>query len=93
MCMSDTTPEIEVKIRELIQAKTPSERAEMGCSMFETSKQLIIRFIKEEHPGISDAELKKQLFLKLYGDEFGPEQIVKIFEAFAKLICPLKSPF
>ncbi len=82
--MNDTTPDIEIKMRELIAQKTPMERAEMGSSMFDTSVLLIKRFILEENPNISEVGLKQQLFLKLYGDEFTPEQIDKIFKYFQR---------
>lgn len=82
--MNDTSPEIELKMRELINKKTPQERAEMGSSMFDTSVILIKRFILEQNPGISEVGIKQQLFLKLYGDEFTPEQIEKIFKYFER---------
>lgn len=77
--MFDTTPEIDEKVRELFLKKTPVERLEMGCSMFNTTKKLLIRFILEENPEITQVGLKQQLFLKLYGDEFTQDQVDKIF--------------
>ena len=82
--MNDTTPEIEMKMRELIAQKTPQERLEMGSSMFDTSVFLIKRFILQENPNISEVEMKQQLFLKLYRDDFTPEQIEKIFKYFQR---------
>ena len=46
--MHDTTHEITDKIFEMIQKKTPLERILMGSSMYETSKQLVIRAIKRK---------------------------------------------
>lgn len=78
--MRDTSPEIAEKVREMFQKKTPSERARMGSSMFDTTKQLIIRFILENNPGISKVGLRQQLFLKLYGNDFSSEEQEKILK-------------
>ena len=76
--MDDTPPEIQEKVRELIRAKTPEERLKMGCSMYDFSKSLIIRSILEKSPGLSPAALKRELFLRFYGNDFDPERRQKI---------------
>ena len=81
--MDDTTPEISEKIREMIRGKTPLERLEMGCSMFETSRQLITRAILEENPQISEKGLKQQLFLRFYGNDFDEQEREKILHYLA----------
>ena len=43
--MHDTSLAMDEKMRELIRAKTPLERLEMGCSMYETSRYLVQRSI------------------------------------------------
>jgi hypothetical protein len=78
--MQDTPPEITEKMDELIRKKSPSERAKMGWSMYETSKQLVIRAILEEKPTISQAGLRKEVFLKFYGNDFSKEEQEKILE-------------
>ena len=78
--MEDTSPEIKKKMIEMIQLKTPSERCEMGCSMIETSKHLILCSILNEQPNITQNELRVELFLKFCRDDFNleqKEQIVK----------------
>lgn len=67
------------KMYEMMQAKSPLERLEMGCSMYETSRQLLIRAILENNPKISEVGLRRELFLKFYGNDFDPitrEEIV-----------------
>lgn len=81
--MDDTTPEIAEKMHEMIRNKTFLERAEMGCSMYQTSKQLIIRAILEENPSISEISLRQQLFLKFYGNDFNEEEKEKILQYLA----------
>ncbi len=68
--MNDTSPDIEKKLSEMIQKKSPEERALMGSSMYETSRSLVIRAILEDNPDISPSALKQELFLKFYSDDF-----------------------
>lgn len=71
------------KMREMIQVISPIERLKAGCSMYETSKTLVTLGILAENPGISKANLRKKLFLKLYGDDFDSvvrEKILKHLE-------------
>ncbi|HEV8052602.1 MAG TPA: hypothetical protein VGP47_08905 [Parachlamydiaceae bacterium] len=76
--MHDTSSAMEEKMRELIRAKTPLERLEMGCSMYETSRYLIQRSILEGNPSISENDLRKELFLKFYSSDFSPEESERI---------------
>ncbi len=68
--MRDTSSEITNKMCEMIQRKSPLERLLMGCSMYETSKQLVIRAIVENNPQISTEELRREFFLRFYGLDF-----------------------
>lgn len=83
--MEDTSPEITKKMIEMIQFKTPSERCEMGCSMIETSKYLIICSILNEQPNITQNELRAELFLKFYRDDFDLDQQQKTVNNFLNL--------
>lgn len=83
--MNDTSPQITKIMCEMIQKKTPSERAMMGCSMYDVSKHLVTQAILRENPNISKTELKQQLFLKFYKDDFSPEEREKILKHFAQL--------
>lgn len=78
--MNDTSPEMQEKMYELISKKTPEERLKMGWSMYETSKYLVTQAILRENPSISEAELRQELFLKFYGNDFSPEESKKILE-------------
>lgn len=68
--MNDTRPEITQKVREMIQTKTPTERVKMGFSMYSTSKMLVSRAICENMDTFSEADLRKELFLRFYGGDF-----------------------
>ena len=76
--MNDTTPSITRKVCEMIRLKTPAERLEMGASMYETSKRLMIQFILRRNPQISDIELRQEFFLRMYGGDFNLEERNKI---------------
>lgn len=78
--MNDTSPMMEKKLREMIQSKDPIERLKMGCSMYQTSRYLIERAILEENPLISKGDLKKEIFLKFYRDDFSPQECEKIIK-------------
>lgn len=80
--MNDTTPDIEEKVREMMQSKTPYERLKMGASMYETSKILVTRAIREKNPNISNSELRKEIFLIFYDDDFTPEAKNRILNNF-----------
>lgn len=78
--MNDTSPMMEKKMREMIQAKDPIDRLKMGCSMYQTSRYLIERAILEENPLISKEDLKKEIFLKFYRNDFSPQECEKIIK-------------
>ncbi len=82
--MHDTSPEVMAKMSKMIQRKTPIERLQMGVSMYQTSKYLIIRAIKEKNPDISEVDLRKALFIHFYGDDFNPIQREKILSHLEK---------
>lgn len=81
--MHDTSREAEEQMHKMISQKTPLERVMMGCSMYETSRQLIVRALRESNPQISENELRKEVFLKFYGNDFDPKTREKILEHLA----------
>src|SRR5689334_13014174 len=68
--MDDTRKDIAEKVREMFQLKSPLERLKMGFSMYETSKYLVARAIYEDTPIYSGADLRKELFVRFYGNDF-----------------------
>lgn len=78
--MNDTSPDIAKKMREMMQKRSPLERLKMGCSMHETSKYLVAMAICENMPIYSAADLRRELFLRFYGDEFDAATKQKILE-------------
>jgi hypothetical protein len=68
--MNDTHPDVDDKYRNLIMSKTGQERLLMGCSMFDAAKEIVRSSIYNNHPGISEAGMRKEIFLRFYGQEF-----------------------
>lgn len=75
---TDTSPEVEARFTRMLMARSDQERLRMASSMFDLARRLVIASIREQSPGISEVELRQQLFLRFYGDEFSPEQRQKI---------------
>lgn len=79
--MKDTTPEVAQLFHNRLMALSGEERLKMGCSMFGMARRLVIASLKAQDPRISPTELRKALFLRLYGKDFEPETIKKILGA------------
>jgi len=72
--MNDTSVQMVEKMREMIRKKTPEERLKMGCSMYDFSKRLVVHFLMEREPGLSSSALRRELFLRFYGNDFSPRK-------------------
>jgi hypothetical protein len=83
--MDDTHPKIAQKQQEIFEKKTPLERLEIGSSMHATSKYFVIRAILEENPDISNQDLRREFFLRFYGDDFDSVQKDKILKHIASI--------
>lgn len=76
--MHDTPREIEDRLWAMYAERTPEERLRMVFSMFETAKALLRAGILHEQPDLSEAEIRRELFLRLHGNDFSPEERDKI---------------
>ena len=70
--MFDTHPDITIRFRDLMMSKSGQERLLMGCSMYDTAKQIVRDAIYNNRPDIAEKDLKKEIFLRFYGHEFSP---------------------
>ena len=82
--MNDTTPEVEALFRSMLLQRSGEERLRMACSMFDTAKALASAAIRETQPDISDADLRRALFLRFYVHEFSPAQREQILAAISR---------
>jgi hypothetical protein len=80
--MNDTPPELSRRLNEKYLRLTPDERIEMATSMFECAKEIVISSITNENPEISVAELKRELFRRLYGADYSEREQHRIIETF-----------
>ena len=76
--VNDTDPKITLKLKEMMQKKTEQERLIFGCSMFDFSKQLVMSSILQKKPHLSAGLLRRELFLRFYGNDFNSDQQEKI---------------
>jgi hypothetical protein len=82
--MSDATPEIDALYRAMVQARPPGgDRFRIASDMFDITRAMVIAGIRAEKPQITESELRQELFLRYYGDEFSPEQRKKVLAAIA----------
>ena len=72
---------VEAVYRKMMAKKTGEERMLMGFSMFDFSSRIFLSSMKKNIPS---NEQKKEIFLRLYRDDFSKEQQEKIL----KLLLP-----
>ncbi len=53
-----------------MMSKAGQERLVMGCSIYDTAKEIVRSAIYNSRSGITDAEIKREIFLRFYGQEF-----------------------
>lgn len=83
--MNDTHPEVAAKFQRLMKMKSNEERLLMGCSMYDTAKQIVKSAIFSQHPKIKPSEMKKEIFLRFYGMEFDEVKTAKILYALVNI--------
>ena len=78
--MKDTPDEVDLMYTRMLMEKSGKERLKMGFSMFDFVRQQVIASIKRDHPECDIGKLRKQLFLRFYGEDFSPEEREKILK-------------
>ncbi len=79
--MIDTHESIQLRFQHMMMERTPIERLQMGSSMFDTVRQIVRSSILNENPQSSSQELKKEIFLRFYGQEFNGLQRKNILDS------------
>ena len=69
--MKDTPEAIEQRYKAMLKGKSNEERLKMGCSMFKLASSFMISSLIDK--GIRSDELKKHLFIKIYGNDIDEE--------------------
>ena len=75
--MEANNKKVESVYRKMMAEKTGEERLLMGFSMFDFSSMILLSSIKENVP---PEKVKKELFLRLYRNDFSKEQQDKIIK-------------
>jgi hypothetical protein len=82
--MSDTSLEMAARYRAMVLTRPPGgARFKIASDMFDITRGLLIAGIRKARPGITEAELRQELFLRYYGDDFTPEQRERILAGIA----------
>ena len=68
--MKDTSARADALLRELMAARSPSERFAMAGRMFQAAQTLARAGIIAEHGADGEAHMRKYLFLRFYGQDF-----------------------
>lgn len=79
--MNDTHPEIAAKFQDLMMQKSGEQRLIMGCSMYDAAKQIVRSSICNTHPGITEEQMRKEIFIRFYGQEFSQADRDRILSA------------
>ena len=63
--MTDTSPEIAQRVREMLMARSNEERFMMGVRSFEAARQVVLASLPKN---LSPEEFKRQLYQRIYGE-------------------------
>ena len=80
--MRDTTPAMEAEYNRRIMALSPGRRMAIACEMFGTAKALARASILHDGPK-PEHEVRRQLFLHFYGDDFSEAERARILDYLA----------
>ena len=67
--LSDTSPEMDRKLNEMIAAMTPEERLLRLGSLSDFVKQAVIAGILQDFPNISEEEVRQHYVARTYGND------------------------
>ncbi len=87
--MNDTDKKIDDIYKEMLRKKTGEERLKMGFSMFQFAGTILLSSLKNKTSSDSDnvtidKDLRKNIFLKIYGSDFEKKELEKILEIISK---------
>jgi hypothetical protein len=73
--MNDTSIDTAKKLDKIYKAKAGEEKLLIALQMFDTARELVISSLPVNLP---DKELRKELFLRFYGNDFSTTDKEKI---------------
>lgn len=78
--MDDTPTKVKKVYNDMLLSKTPLERLRMTSRMYDSVKKLAISGILKERQHLDASQLRGELFLRIYGNDFSAtdrERIMK----------------
>ena len=88
--MNDTPKHILQKQFEIISSRPLSEKISGLFEMTELSRQIIKNRIKEKNPGISEVDLRIELFKTFYRFDFDKDTLNRIADSMRQYYCRAK---
>ena len=73
--MNDTSEEVLKKQIEILLLKSEGERFKIGDELSAFGRRVLESSIRDEQPGISETELKTEVFRRCYAQFYSPEQM------------------
>jgi hypothetical protein len=86
--MNDTPQDVEERYRALLLARSGEERLKMGFSMCATARALVRASVLAKNPLATPAAIRRELFLRFYGQEFEHHAREKILRALEERQAP-----
>jgi hypothetical protein len=78
--MNDTSPEIESLFNTMMMKNSGQERLKMGFSMFDMARRQVMASIKMNNSNANIKDIKREIFLRFYGQEFSSEEQERILK-------------
>lgn len=78
--MNDTNQEMESRFHEMLKKKSGQERLQMGFSMFDFALKQVSASVKMRNPNAKKEEIRREIFLRLYGEDFTSAERDKILQ-------------
>jgi hypothetical protein len=78
--MNDTPPDVGRMFTTLMMQRSEGDRAMMAFEMFDLARSLMTADIRAREPGISDVELRVQIFDRTYGADFEVADRTRVVE-------------
>jgi len=78
--MNDTPTEIKQLYNKMLLSKSPLERLRMTSRMYDSVKKLAISGILKEGRHLDPPRLRRELFLRIYGNDFQATDREQIME-------------
>lgn len=80
--MRDTPPDIEQRISQMMQSRSPKERLLMVNNMFHTGQALVLASIAAQGRELTPQQIRAQLFRRMYAADFTEEELATICAQF-----------